>query len=46
MGLSGAGVAEEDQWFAGVDPGTGCEVAEDGWGEVADSGVVEVGEPF
>src|SRR5881396_1589411 len=46
MGFAGAGVAEQHQRFTLVDPAAGCQMSQDGGGEVGDAGVVEVGEPF
>jgi hypothetical protein len=46
VGLAGAGVPEQDQWFTGVDPRAGVEVGEGGGGQVGQRGRVEVLEPF
>src|SRR4029453_3603959 len=46
MGFAGAGVAEQHQGFTGLNPAATGQVAKDGGGEVGDTGVVEVGEPF
>ena len=46
MGLAGAGVAEQHDGFAGVDPGAGGEVRQGRRGQVGQRGVVEVGEAF
>ena len=46
VGLAGAGVAEQHDRFAGVDPGAGGEVAEGGRGDAGHGVEVEVGQPF